>query len=96
MKRVSLNTNRQRKLFWQELLETALPDEIEQGLKSINPTSARVLKWRYLEGHDFPAIVSLLGKSISIVRNHHNRGIFELQKYFLDTTKNISNNDCFS
>jgi DNA-directed RNA polymerase specialized sigma24 family protein len=87
MERSILNTNKQRESFWQELVHKTSSEEFRNGLSAIDPISARVLKWHYMEGYSLQEIVQLLGKSISIVRNHHNRGIFELQKYFIESEK---------
>ncbi|OSZ77202.1 hypothetical protein CAP36_12370 [Chitinophagaceae bacterium IBVUCB2] len=73
--------NQKRRKFWQELVESLTPEEVEKALASINPVSAQVLKWHYYDCNKLSEIVTLLNKSISIVRNHHNRGIFELRQY---------------
>lgn len=73
--------NQKRRKFWQELVNHFPPDEVEKTLSAIDPISAQVLKWHYNDCHKLSEIVSLLNKSISIVRNHHNRGIFELRQY---------------
>ncbi len=49
----------------------------------IDPISAKVLSWHYAEGYSFQEITGLLQRSISTVRNYHNRGMFELQQYYL-------------
>lgn len=82
MKKSGLNSNKKRKEFWQNLIRDEPVSELEKGLNSIDPTSAKVLRWHYTDGHSFRQIEELLNRSISIVRNHHNRGIFELQQYF--------------
>ena len=82
MQNSGLNSNKQRKEFWQQLIHEEQAEELEKGLVSIHPDSARVLRWHYTDEYSLQEIVTLLGRSISIVRNHHNRGIFELQQYF--------------
>ncbi len=78
-----LNSNKQRREFWEELCRERTGQELSEALAAIDPTSAQVLKWHYTDGQSFEAITKLLNRSISTVRNHHNRGIFELQQYFL-------------
>lgn len=82
MKHSGLNNNLQRKKYWEYLYREKTPPELQRALSAIHPTSAKVLLWHYRDGHSFDAIRGLLGRSISIVRNHHNRGLFELQQYF--------------
>ncbi len=84
MQKFAINTNKQRKAFWEELTKQIPSAELEKALATIDPTDARVLRWHYMDGHRFPQIVTLLNRSISIVRNHHNRGIYYLQEYFQD------------
>lgn len=58
--------------------------EIEAALDSLHPADAKVLRWHYGEGRDFTEIASLLGRSLSTVRNHQARGLFRLQQYFVN------------
>lgn len=51
---------------------------MEQALLQIDPLCAKVLAWHYNDQYSFAEITRLLNRSISIVRNHHNSGIFEL------------------
>ena len=78
-----LNSNKQRREFWEKVAGENENGWLEQALLAIDPTSAQVLTWHYIDGYSFKEITDLLHRSISIVRNHHNRGIFELQQYFL-------------
>lgn len=78
-----LNSNKQRREFWEELCRERSGQELSEALAAIDPTGSQVLRWHYGEGHSFAMIKEMLQRSISTVRNHHNRGIFELQQYFL-------------
>lgn len=75
-----LNTNKERRRFWESI--AAEKKGLEKALSAIGPVSAQVLIWHYTEGYSFREITQLLNRSISTVRNHHNRGIFELQRHF--------------
>lgn len=94
MKTLPLNTYKERKKCWQEINARVQPDELEKGLSSLHPDTALVLRLHYQQEYSLQEIVPLLGRSISIVRNHHNRGIFQLQQYFLSEKKQAAfNND---
>ncbi len=43
--------------------------------------TVRVLELHYLNQVPLKDICGIIGKSISTVRNHHDRGIFLIQKY---------------
>jgi RNA polymerase sigma factor (sigma-70 family) len=78
-----LNTNNARQDFWKNS-KSEVPDRtFNEALKSLHPVSALVLRLRYEEDYELNEIAQIIGKSISIVRNHHNRGIFKLQQFFL-------------
>ncbi len=81
MRYSGLNTNKDRRAFWESLAGEKGEKDLQAALSQIDPTSARVLKWHYIEGKSLKEITHLLNRSISIVRNHHNRGIFQLQQY---------------
>lgn len=75
-----LNTIAQRKEFWETLTRENGMEWMTQALTSIDPVNAKVLTWHYVDGYSFSEITLLLQRSISIVRNHHNIGIFQLQQ----------------
>lgn len=79
---MKLHNNKQRRAYWEQLTSEHTPAIIEQALKTLPTDTAQVLRWRYAEGHALKDIVLLLGKSISIVRNHHNLGMFRLFQHF--------------
>lgn len=76
-----LNTNQDRRDFWERLSGEQEGKLLEEALAAIDPVSARVLRWHYMEGYSLQEITRMLNRSISTVRNHHNRGIFELQQH---------------
>ena len=83
MRYSGLNTNKDRRAFWESLAGDKDGMTLSAALSAIDPTSARVLTWHYTEGYSLKEITTLLNRSISIVRNHHNRGIFQLQQYLI-------------
>lgn len=82
MRQSGLHNNTERRKYWEWLSREKSAEELDQALNAIHPTSAQVLCWHYRDGHSLEAIQGLLGRSISIVRNQHNRRLFELQRYF--------------
>jgi RNA polymerase sigma factor (sigma-70 family) len=82
MQASGLNNMKARKEFWEHLTCEQSADDLARALAAIPPTSAQVLTWHYQEGKTFKQIKELLNRSISTVRNHHSRGMFELQRYF--------------
>ena len=82
-----LNTNRDRAAFWRRVRDEYGPDGLGKALDAIDPVSAKVLTWHYLDGHSLHEITRKLNRSISTIRNHHSRGMFELQQYYLNQEK---------
>lgn len=76
-----LNTNKDRRNFWEAIAVEKGRKVLEEGLSAIGPISAQVLRWHYVDGYSLQEITRMLNRSISTVRNYHNRGIFELQQY---------------
>jgi DNA-directed RNA polymerase specialized sigma24 family protein len=52
------------------------PMGLRHALTMLKPETATVLRLHYAESKSLKEIGSLIGKSNSTVRNHHNRGIF--------------------
>lgn len=77
-----LNSNRERKAYWEELSLRYTEDEVQKALASLEPTTRKVLLLYYAESYSFKEICTMIQRSISIVRNHHNRGFFQLYRYF--------------
>ncbi|MES1249332.1 MAG: sigma factor-like helix-turn-helix DNA-binding protein [Chitinophaga rupis] len=79
---MELNTNRQRRDCWEKICGTFSRAEIEKALDDLEPITARVLRLHYLENYPLTEIGSLIGRSVSVVRNHQRLGIYRLSKYF--------------
>jgi RNA polymerase sigma factor (sigma-70 family) len=84
MQHSGLNNNKDRRKFWESMADEKGDKTLQEALSKIDPTSAQVLTWHYIDGYSFKEIAALLNRSISIVRNHHNRGMFELQQYYIN------------
>jgi DNA-directed RNA polymerase specialized sigma24 family protein len=76
------NTNKERRAFWEKITREHSPEKIEEALDILAPDTARVLRLHYQQLYTLTQIVPLINRSISVVRNHHNRGIFRLGQYF--------------
>jgi DNA-directed RNA polymerase specialized sigma24 family protein len=57
------------------------PMGLRYALTMLKPETATVLRLHYAEGKPLKEIGSIIGKSNSTVRNHHNRGIFLVFQY---------------
>jgi DNA-directed RNA polymerase specialized sigma24 family protein len=79
---MKFNSNKDRANYWETLLNKYTGQEIEEALGNLRPESQIVLLLHYGEGISFKMITVLMRISISVVRNHHNRGMFKLYRYF--------------
>ena len=76
------DNNEQRRAFWHQMIEKYSPAEIEEALNTLHPDAARVLQLHYLMKYPLKDIGKIVNRSMTVVRNHHNRGIFKLHQYF--------------
>lgn len=79
---MKLNTNKDRAVLWQELLNQYEGKEIEQAFESLKPETQMVLLMHYGEDHKFKDIAVLMQLPVSVIRHHHNRGIYKLYRHF--------------
>lgn len=80
--RMKLNTNRDKQAYW-DVLQSQVPETVlNEAINSLQADTARVIRLHYGEGRKLTEISTLVGKSISVVRNHQNRGICRLYRYF--------------
>ena len=77
-----LNTNKERREFWQKLSEEKGNAWLLEALSAIDANSNKVLRCHYFENQSLKSVTSLLHRSISTVRNYHNRGVFDIQQYY--------------
>lgn len=82
---MQLNTMKERKAYWYLMMELRSPQEIENALMSLQVNDSKVLQRYYFLKKNFKEIAIELNMSIGMIRNYHNRGIFQLAKYFGDT-----------
>ncbi len=75
-------TNKQRGAYWRKLHKQHTEKEIKAALATLKKDTARVLIMHYQAGFTLTRISSILEKSGTVVRQHHNRGIFQLWRYF--------------
>lgn len=64
------------------ILETYADDEVEKALDMLKPDAKKVLILHYRENLPFSKISELMKRSMTVIRNHHNRGIYKLYRHF--------------
>jgi DNA-directed RNA polymerase specialized sigma24 family protein len=67
---------------WLSLKDRVPSVEFSAALDGLNSTTCRVLKMVYDQGYSVGEIAKDIGKSVSVVRNHRNKGIFKLKQQF--------------
>lgn len=60
------------------------PQQVEAALNTLTPDRSRILQLHYLMKYPFKDIAPIMNRSVSYVRQQHNRGILQLQEYFRD------------
>lgn len=76
------NSNKERRAFWEEMHKKYSAAQINAALETLKPDSVKVLLLHYSDGHGLPQIAVLMQRSVTVIRDHHNRGIYKLHKYF--------------
>lgn len=79
---MGFKTNKARRAYWQKINTQQDAAEIEKALNTLPADTAHVIRLHFQQGHSLNEIAHLIHRSISIVRNHHNRGIYKLSQYF--------------
>ena len=82
IKKISLNTTKEKKEYFNKLIREYSTNEISDAMQSLNKDTSKVLELHFEKGHSLQAISGIMNRSISVIRNHYNRGIFKLYKYF--------------
>jgi len=80
MKPYGLKNYKLQTAYW-EKAQLRNPADLVQAMGLLRPEMATVLQLHYLEGKTFRQIAGIIGKSLSTVRNHLNRGIFLIFQY---------------
>lgn len=79
---MKFDNNKERRAYWALVVEKYTAAEIEEALLSMQPDTSRVLQLHYLMKHPLKDIAVIINRSLTIVYNHHNRGIYKLYKHF--------------
>ena len=79
---MKFNSNKERREYW-GLVQSKYPAiEIVKALRTLKPDAAKVLILHYRQNYSFNEITIIMQKSITVIRNHHNRGIYKLYRHF--------------
>lgn len=84
---MKFNSNQERQAYWEEIIQQYSPAQIESALNTLHRDTARVIQLHYLYNHPLKEIGPIINRSMTVVRNHHNRGIVKLHKYFSNVQK---------
>jgi DNA-directed RNA polymerase specialized sigma24 family protein len=79
---MKLNSYKERKACWEMLQREYSSAELEKAFNTLKPDCAKVLQLHYRDNYPLNEITSIINRSITVVRNHHNRGIYKLYRYF--------------
>jgi DNA-directed RNA polymerase specialized sigma24 family protein len=79
---MKFNSNKERREYWKLVQTKYSLMEINKAMLTLKPEAAKVLSLHYQQNHSFKDISEIMQKSITIIRNHHNRGIYKLYRYF--------------
>lgn len=89
---MKFDSNAERRAFWVVINEQYSPTQIEAALQRMPPETARVLVLHYLMKYPLKDIAKIINRSMTVVYNHHNRGMVQLYKFFHpDWWKRIEN-----
>lgn len=82
MEKIILNSNKDRKAYWKKMIAEYNPEILDQALRTLKPDTEKVLRLHYQQHHPLKDISAMVKLSITVIRNHHNRGIYLLYRYF--------------
>ena len=71
-----------RHQVWLLLKQWVPKAEFSAVLEDLNSTTSQVLGMAYEQGYSLAEISEKIGKSVSVIRNHRNKGIFKLKQHF--------------
>lgn len=74
-------SNEERRLYWAQATRQHSAKQIEAALATMKPDTAHVLRLHYYQGLTLKEIGVQINRSMTVVRNHHNRGIYLLHRY---------------
>ena len=73
----------------QQIAEEITSEQMKKAISTLPASTEMVIRLRYEQGKSLDEICILLNKSISIIRNHHNRGLFLVQKFYTKSKAGI-------
>ena len=79
---MKFNSNKERKAYWERLVKEYPVTEIDQAFNTLKPDTAEVVRLCYQQHYSLKEITVIMNRSITVIRNHHNRGIYKLYRYF--------------
>lgn len=79
---MKFDSNAERRAYWDVMIQSYSPAQVEEALDRLPPDTSRVLQLHYLMKYPLKDIAPIINRSMTVVRNHHNRGIVRLFKHF--------------
>lgn len=79
---MKFNSNKERKAYWEKLVKEYPEAKIDQAFDTLKPDTAKVIKLCYQQQYSLKEIGVIMCRSMTVIRNHHNRGIYKLYRYF--------------
>ena len=79
---MALNTNKERRVYWEEMNRTYSAEEIKIAMDVLKPDTQTVLRFHYIENLSLQDIAKIIHKSMTVVRTHQVMGMYQLWKYF--------------
>jgi DNA-directed RNA polymerase specialized sigma24 family protein len=79
---MKFNSNNERKAYWETLIKEYSPAQLERAFNSLKVDTAKVIDLRYRQQYSMKEIAIIMNRSITVIRNHHNRGIYKLYRFF--------------
>lgn len=79
---MKFNSNKERKAYWERLIKDYSNAEINKAFDNLKTDTAKVVRLCYQQQYSLKEIAVIMNRSITVIRNHHNRGIYKLYRYF--------------
>ncbi len=86
---MKFNSNKERRFYWESLNISYSNEEMDKALATLKSDTSKVLQLHYLHKYSLKEIAKLLNRSIAVIRNHHNRGIYKLYRHFNPRSSDI-------
>ncbi len=87
---MTFNSNNERRAYWKLMGERYSREQIEEAFRDLKPDTERVIRLHYEKGNSLKEIGQIINRSLTVVRNHHNRGIYKLYRHFNPRSTEIS------